>query len=153
MQMEIKMNKTTRILIIASALAFGHMSAQAEDTSLDKKAVYADITKAFGAVPTFVTQLPDAALQGFWLLEKDLELSEKTALPGKTKALIALAVAAQIPCDYCIWSDTITAKQLGATDAEIGEAVAMAALTRYSSTTLNGLQVDKVQFKKEMGIP
>jgi AhpD family alkylhydroperoxidase len=151
--MEIKMNKTLSLLITVSVLALGHASARAKDMSFDKNAIYADITKAFGAVPSFVKQLPDSALGGFWLLEKDLELSEKTALPGKTKALIALAVAAQIPCDYCIWSDTMTAKQLGASDAEIGESVAMAGLTRFGSTMLNGLQVDKVQFKKEMGIP
>jgi AhpD family alkylhydroperoxidase len=149
--MEIKMNKTLSLIIAASVLTLGHSSAQADDMRFDKKAIYADITKTFGAVPSFVKQLPDAALSGFWQLEKDLELSEKTALPGKTKALIALAVAAQIPCEYCIWSDTMTAKQLGASDAEIGEAVEMAALTRFSSTTFHGLQVDFGQFKKEMG--
>ena len=94
--------------------------------------------------------MPDAALPGFWALERDLELSDKTALDAKTKALISLAVASQIPCSYCIWADTNTLHQLGASDAEIGEAVSMAALTRYTSTTLNGLQVDFEQFKAEM---
>lgn len=145
--------KTTMKTIFTVACVLGSLvaAAQADDMSAQRKMIYEDITKSFGAVPSFVKQLPDAALAGYWQLEKDLELSNKTALPGKTKALIALAVAAQIPCEYCIWSDTMTAKQLGASDAEIGEAVEMAALTRFSSTTLNGLQVDFAQFKKEMG--
>ena len=69
---------------------------------------------------------------------------------GRTQ-LISLAVAAQIPCQYCIWSDTRDAKAAGATDEEIGEAVTMAALTRHWSTIFNGMQVDFDTFKKEMG--
>jgi AhpD family alkylhydroperoxidase len=72
-------------------------------------------------------------------------------LDPKVKALISLAVAAQIPCDYCIWADTNSARQAGATDAEIAEAVAIAALTRHWSTIFNGLQVDLETFKREMG--
>ena len=39
----------------------------------------------------------------------------------------------------------------GATEEEIQEAVAMAALPRHWSTIFNGMQVDFDQFKKEMG--
>jgi len=56
----------------------------------------------------------------------------------------------QIPCQYCIWSDTMNAKQAGASDEEIAEAVAMAGLTRNYSTLFNGLQVDFEQYKKEL---
>jgi AhpD family alkylhydroperoxidase len=143
--------KIKTILAVASLLGSLVVAAQADEMSAQKNMIYEDIAKSFGAVPSFVKRLPDAALAGYWQLEKDLDLSNKTALPAKTKALIALAVAAQIPCEYCVWSGTMTAKQLGASDAEIGEAVEMAALTRFSSTTLNGLQVDFGQFKKEMG--
>ncbi|TIO14395.1 MAG: carboxymuconolactone decarboxylase family protein, partial [Mesorhizobium sp.] len=52
---------------------------------------------------------------------------------------------------YCVWSDTENAKRAGATDEEIQEAVALAALTRHWSTIFNGMQVDFAQFKKEMG--
>jgi AhpD family alkylhydroperoxidase len=86
-----------------------------------------------------------------WQLTKQLELSETTALPPKTKALISLAVAAQIPCEYCVYADTLAAKRAGANDEEIAEAVAMAGLTRNMSTIFNGLQIDFTQFKKEMG--
>lgn len=110
-----------------------------------------DMESTLGGVPSFVKQFPKAALPGAWSELKNLELSDKTALPPKTKALISLAVAAQIPCTYCIWADTNTARQLGASDEEIQEAVAMSALTRHWSTVFNGMQVDFDTFKKEMG--
>ena len=113
--------------------------------------VMKDITQTFGGVPTFIKQLPKSALASLWLAERDLELNPNTALDAKTKALISLAVASQIPCQYCIWSDTMGARQAGATDQEIAEAVAMAGLTRNYSTLFNGLQVDFEQFKKDLG--
>ena len=120
------MSKKLNILIaatIAAGFALAPLAARADEMNAD--AVYADVAKTFGSVPSFVKALPKSALAGLWQEEKDLELSDKTALPPKIKALISLAVAAQIPCEYCVWADTATAKQLGATDEEIGEAVAM----------------------------
>jgi AhpD family alkylhydroperoxidase len=69
----------------------------------------------------------------------------------KTKALISLAVAAQIPCQYCIWADTRDALAAGATEDEVHEAVAIAGLTRHWSTIFNGYQVDFETFKQELG--
>jgi AhpD family alkylhydroperoxidase len=68
----------------------------------------------------------------------------------KEKSLIGLAVSAQIPCSYCIEADTAFAKLAGASDREIQEAVAMAALTRHWSTILNGHQVDRDQFSRDI---
>jgi AhpD family alkylhydroperoxidase len=137
--------------IVATGLGAAATNAHAAEVDAKTQAIYDDIQKTFGGVPTFVKQVPPAAIAGLWQQTKELELSDKTALPPKTKALIALAVASQIPCTYCIWADTNTAKSLGASDQEIGEAVAMAGLTRQWSTMFNGLQVDLEQFKKEMG--
>jgi AhpD family alkylhydroperoxidase len=80
---------------------------------------------------------------------KALQLNPKTQLGGKTKELIGLAVAAQIPCQYCIYFHTAAAKANGASDEEIREAVAMAAVVRHWSTVLNGMQVDLGGFKRE----
>ncbi|MCB1381002.1 MAG: carboxymuconolactone decarboxylase family protein [Alphaproteobacteria bacterium] len=135
--------------VLTADLSTASLSAHAEGPNVE--ATYADIEKTIGGVPSFVKQVPRAAIGGAWLELKELELSDTTALPPKTKVLISLAVAAQIPCTYCVWADTNTARQLGATDEEIGEAVAMAGLTRNWSTLFNGLQVDFDQFKKEMG--
>ena len=85
-----------------------------------------------------------------WAELKGLEFGE-TALDAKAKALIGIAVAAQIPCHYCVWSDTNTAKAAGASDEEVAEAVAISALTRHWSTFFHGMQVDFDQFKMELG--
>ena len=72
------------------------------------------------------------------------------ALDAKTKELIGLGVAAQIPCSYCVYAHTMNAKRLGATDDQIKEAVAAAALTRKWTTELNGNMYDFDAFKKEV---
>jgi Carboxymuconolactone decarboxylase family len=49
--------------------------------------------------------LPDQALKPHW--DEQLAVMNPTgALDGKTKHLIGLAVAAQIPCEYCVYGHT-----------------------------------------------
>jgi len=139
----------TRSVLAACALTLTLAAVPALADDYD--ATIKDIQSTMGGVPGFVKQFPKAGLPGAWAEVKAIELSDKTALPPKVKSLISLAVAAQIPCNYCIWSDTQNAKRAGATDEEIQEAVAMAALTRHWSTIFNGMQVDFDTFKKEMG--
>ena len=71
-------------------------------------------------------------------------------MDGKTKELIGLAVAAQIPCKYCIYAHTVGAKHAGATDEQIKEAIATSGLVRKMSTELNGNQYDMAEFKKQI---
>ena len=88
--------------------------------------------------PAWMKQtVPDEALKPLWD-EYQAVLNPKGALDGKTKHLIGLAVAAQIPCEYCVYGHTKLAKAAGATDAQIKEAIATAALVRFNSTMLNG---------------
>jgi AhpD family alkylhydroperoxidase len=134
--------------VIAGALAPSLPASSAETLTRDR--ILAEVESTVGFVPTFIRQMPAASLPVAWQGWKSLELGE-TALPAKTKYLISLAVAAQIPCQYCIWADTVSAKANGATDEEIGEAVGVAAMTRFWSTNLNGLQADFDLFKKELG--
>ena len=88
--------------------------------------------------PAWMKQtVPDQALKPHWD-EYQAVMNPAGALDGKTKALIALGVAAQIPCTYCVYGHTKAAKAAGATDAQIKEAIATAALVRFNSTMLNG---------------
>ena len=119
-------------------------------TASDVDSTRADIKATLGVVPSFVDDVAEAALPGLWAATKGLEFSD-TALDMKTKALVSLAVSAQIPCSYCIWLDTNTARAHGASDEEIAEAVAIAAETRAWSTIFNGMQVDLAGFKAELG--
>lgn len=142
--------KHTRNTLFVMTFLVSLGGAQAQDAGTPE-ATRADIETTFGALPTFVGSVADSALPGLWQQTKALELSGPTALDPKTKALIGLAVAAQIPCDYCVWADTNTARQNGATDQEIAEAVAVAGLTRNWSTIFHGMQVDMSTFQKELG--
>jgi AhpD family alkylhydroperoxidase len=72
------------------------------------------------------------------------------ALDEKTKQLIGLGVSAQIPCQYCVYYHTKMAKAQGATDEQIKEAIATAALTRKWSTVLNGADYDMPSFRKQV---
>ncbi len=65
-------------------------------------AARADIGKTLGFVPQFFLKLPEGMLPGAWEEMKTLQMNPNTALPGRTKELIGLAVAAQVPCRYCI---------------------------------------------------
>lgn len=108
-----------------------------------------DMEKTFGFVPQFIRAAPDALLVGFWASLKNLQMNPDTALDGKTKELIGVAVAAQIPCEYCVYFHTIAARKNGATEQEIKEALGMAAVTRMASTIINGSQLDRMAFRKE----
>jgi AhpD family alkylhydroperoxidase len=132
----------------AALQLFAAAPAPAQETADE---AYSEITEAFGFVPTFMREYPEHGIAGAWILTRDLELSEETTLSPKIKALINVAVGAQIPCRYCVYIDTSTAKSHGASDEEIKEAVAQAGLTRHWSTILNGLQIDFEEFKAEFG--
>ena len=109
-----------------------------------------DIAKTLGFVPRFFQVMADAAVSGMWAEMKGLQLNPNSALPGKTKALVGLAVAAQVPCRYCVSAHTEFAKLNGASEAEIAEAVAVGALARQVSAYTNGLSVDEATFQSDL---
>jgi AhpD family alkylhydroperoxidase len=131
---------------VLGLMALGHR-ASAQDSAA--QAAYRDIEQTLGSVPTFFKMFPEVGIAGAWAEFKSVQLNPKTKLDGKTKELLGLAVAAQIPCSYCVYFHTAAAKLNGATDEEIREAVAMAAIARHWSTVLNGMQVDLTGFKRE----
>ncbi len=147
------MRKSTGLIVtLAVTSAIGALTgvaqlANAQDNSA--QATYRDIEQTLGIVPGFLKQFPESGIAGAWTEMKTLQLNPKTKLDGKTKELIGLAVSAQIPCQYCIYFHTAAAKANGATEQEVREAVAMAAIVRHWSTVLNGMQVDLAGFKHE----
>jgi AhpD family alkylhydroperoxidase len=145
-------HSSTHLLTLAAAAALGVLTALAQPVSAQEaqsQPTYRDIEQTLGSVPGFFKQLPESAIAGAWAEMKAFQLNPKTQLNGKTKELIGLAVAAQIPCQYCIYFHTAAARANGATDEEIKEAVTMAAVVRHWSTVLNGMQVDLGGFKRE----
>jgi AhpD family alkylhydroperoxidase len=145
------MTKLIAALALALALpATALAQAPAPSPSPEAASAYADIKATLGFVPTFFRAFPEEGIAAAWDELKTVQLNPDSALPGKTKELIGLAVAAQIPCRYCVYFHTQVAKLNGATDRELQEAIAMAAITRHWSTELNGLQIDEAEFKKEV---
>jgi AhpD family alkylhydroperoxidase len=117
---------------------------------MNAQATMKDIETTLGFVPQWLKSVPASMLPAFWMELKSFQMSSETKLDQKTKELIGLAVAAQIPCEYCVAFHTESARMNGATDQEIQEAVGMAALTREASTLLNGMQIDKTQFRRDL---
>jgi len=88
------------------------------------------ITHAEGPPPFFKDTLPGHAIAK--MLESYGALQgEGASLDPKTRELIALAVAAQIPCEYCVYAHRKNAKGHGATEAELREAAATAGYVAY----------------------
>jgi AhpD family alkylhydroperoxidase len=139
-----------KLVANAKQAALAKRGAPAPINVVDGASALAEMNSLFGFTPEFLAKFPETARAGAWRQLRDMQLSSKTALSGKTKELIGLAVAAQVPCRYCVVAHTEFAKLNGATDLEIREAVAMASLTRNFSTLLNGLQVDEGQFRRDV---
>ncbi len=66
------------------------------------------------------------------------EVFKEDALPGKTKQLIAIAVAHTTQCPWCINGHTKAAKRAGATDKEIAEAIYVAMEMRAGASYTHG---------------
>src|SRR6185369_9254158 len=133
--------------LVASAVGIASVAAE---PAKDATAARAEVQKMFGFVPGFIKVIPDPALPGAWEEMKTLQMNPATALSGKQKELIGLGVAAQIPCQYCIEAHTEFAKLNGACEEELGQAVAMAGITRNLSTIVNGIQMDEGKFRGEI---
>jgi AhpD family alkylhydroperoxidase len=125
-----------RLLAIGFALVVGGVSVQADEPPQWMQQVFAD-----------------HELQAAWEEYQTVYNHEDAALDSRTKHLIALAVAAQVPCDYCVIGHTMGAEADGASAQEIREAVAVAAQVRKLSTMLNGLHYDMDAFRAELGAP
>lgn len=115
----------------------------------DAASVKLAMEKMFGFAPAWMLSYPPAGLPAMWKTLMSLEMNPATALPGKVKSLMSLAVGSQVPCRYCTYMDSEFAKLEGATQAELTEAVAMAAIVRQWSTFLNGINLEEKAFRME----
>jgi AhpD family alkylhydroperoxidase len=124
------------------------MATVEKGKTYDVTRIREEIKQAFGKVPSWIGELPNAALEGFWTTMRDFQLGE-TAIPNKYKELIGLGVAGATRCRYCALFHTEAARLFGASDAEIAEAAMMAAHTMAASTFVNAMQTDYDVFHRE----
>ena len=135
---------------LTAVLALSVAATTASADPAAAQATRADIAKTIGFVPGFFTVMSDTAVPGAWQEMKGLQMNPGTALPGRTKELIGLAVAAQVPCRYCVYGHTEFAKLNGATDAEIAEAVAVGGVERHWNAYLFGVQIDDAKMAADV---
>jgi AhpD family alkylhydroperoxidase len=146
-------NKSPKLFVAIAGvqlagLALATPPARAES---DAAQAQADMMKTVGFVPSFAKAFPASALPGIWQEAKAFEINKDTALDGKTKSLIGLAIAAQMPSRLTVWSYSKCARASGASEAQVQEAVMMSAMARHWSTFFNGMQIDETKFRAELG--
>ena len=83
---------------------------------------------------------PDA-FKAFWAFDK--AAMAEGAIPRKYKELMALAVAFTTQCPYCIGIHSDKARENGASEQEIAEAVAVAAALRAGAAVTHGTHAIK----------
>jgi AhpD family alkylhydroperoxidase len=140
---------TKGLMGFTAALALS-ITAPAVAAGPGAESARADIGKTLGFVPGFFKVMSDTAVAGVWEEMKGLQLNPNTALPGRTKELIGLAVSAQVPCRYCIYAHTEFAKLNGATEGEVAEAVAVGAVERHWNAYLFGEQIDDAKMAADV---
>jgi AhpD family alkylhydroperoxidase len=91
--------------------------------------------KHMGKLKRFA-ELAPKAWEGFVAFDK-AALADG-ALPSKIKELIALGVAMTTQCPYCIEIHNQRARKAGCTEAEIAEAVLVAAALRAGAAVTHG---------------
>ena len=133
-----KVSKKAVFIVVLSVFTIS-LSAQ-ENSEKAFETAKKEITETFGTFPSFFDAFPKYALPGAWQAYK--EIQGPGSIDPKNRELIGLAVASQIPCTYCVYFHTASAKAMGATDEEIKEAVAHSAQVRHWSTVLYGAQAD-----------
>lgn len=133
-------------LVVGTLLATAPVMTMAEGADN----IRAEIERVFGTVPSYLQVYPESALAAGWSVIQETTFNEDAALDAKTRELIALAVAAQIPCNYCIRFHTEAATSMGATTEELREAIFTAAVTRHWSTMLYGNVYPMEDFEAEL---
>ncbi|MDH3219192.1 MAG: carboxymuconolactone decarboxylase family protein [Gammaproteobacteria bacterium] len=136
------------ILVVCGTILASSYARAADTTS--SEAAIAEMKEMLGGVPTELQLYPESARAAGWAMMKSTDLNENTALPSKVRELIGLAVAAQIPCEYCVYYHIKAARTAGASQEEIREAVHQAGLTRHWSTILYGNQYSLDAYKTEI---
>lgn len=141
-----------KLVVLPAFVALLSLSSCAPSAIADEasKAALAEAKAQLGGVPAELLLYPESARAAGWAMMKATDFNKNTALPSKVRELIGIAVAAQIPCEYCVHYHIKAAMAAGATQEEIREAVHQASLTRHWSTILYGNQYDLGKYRSEV---
>jgi AhpD family alkylhydroperoxidase len=135
---------------IALAAATRSWSTYLAGAQIDDATFRAELGKLIEQVKKGGDAIKLADALGISKSMQSLVITDDTAIPCKYKELIQLAVSAQVPSRSAVYAHTEFAKLGGANEQELKDAIAMAGLVRQWSTVLNGNQVDKAAFQKDV---
>lgn len=145
------MTRLRETLILSAGLSLASLATApvlADDAALE--AARQDMAKIMGPAAFEFQALPDSVFASTWAQFKAIHVEGAMSLPPKQVSLLGIAVAAQIPCQYCLYAETANARLFGATDQEIKDAIMVAAVTREWSTLMHGLSPDLEAFKAQV---
>jgi AhpD family alkylhydroperoxidase len=91
--------------------------------------------KNLGKLKNLESNAPEA-IKAFWAFDKAAMAGG--AIPSKYKELMAPAVAFTTQCPYCIEIHAKKARDVGASDQEVSEVVAVAAALRAGAAITHG---------------
>lgn len=91
--------------------------------------------KKFGSIGDLQKDLADKFFSYYG------EVFKKGALTEREKALIALGVSHAIQCPYCIDAYTVETLEKGASEAQMMEAIHVAAAIRGGASLVHGVQM------------
>jgi AhpD family alkylhydroperoxidase len=114
-----------------------------------RETVEQEMKEVLGRAPALLDRVPDELLEADWQLLR-LPFVDDSLIPGRGKALIGVAVAAAIRCSSTVRLHTELARVHGASDAEVAEAVHLAALVAGWSIRMHGFQLDAGDFEAEV---
>ena len=107
-----------------------------------------EIEQAFGIVPDFFSDAPDAILEQWWAL--NIWLNGDSAISARDKALVSFGVAAAIHCKYCVPFHTAQLDLHGMSDEQLKEASWAAQSVTGLSSYMYGVDYDLDVFLKEV---
>ncbi len=73
---------------------------------------YKEIRRTFGTVPQFLTRFPPETISDVWNDYKRVWITNRGHLSRKNKLLLSISLSAQIPCKYCVYFFSSSAKAL-----------------------------------------
>jgi AhpD family alkylhydroperoxidase len=116
---------------------------------MGRDVVEREMKEIAGRVLSVLDRVPDELVEAEWQILRR-SLFDDTLIPSRCKALIGLAVAAALHCPSAARFHSGLAHLHGASEAELSEAVQLAAFVTGWTTRLGGLHVDADHFAAEV---
>jgi AhpD family alkylhydroperoxidase len=131
---------------LAATLAFSAMPITAMGD--DDHTAYQDIGETYGFMPSFFSQFPRQDLANLWGAFSAHQMNPDLAMAGSIRELIGVAVAAQGPCQTCLYFHSAAALANGASEDDILTAIAVARASRHLHASMSKADATPLEFRQ-----